>query len=148
MSAVDEWYPWLKVVHILAAIAWMAGLFYLPRLMVYHAAASVGSDVSEQFKVMERRLLKAIMRPALVATWAFGVWMAGLAGWLSDGSWWLWLKSVLVLGLTGIHGALEWHCREFAADSRGRSHVYFRVLNEIPTLLLIGIVILVVIKPF
>lgn len=138
---------WLKVVHLLAVFSWMAGLFYLPRLMVYHADAAVGSAVSEQFKVMERRLLAAIMRPAMVASWVFGWGLAWQAGWLAGGSWWLWVKVALVVAMTAVHGRCEKHVREFSCDLRLHSNRYYRVLNEVPTVLLILIVIVVVLKP-
>jgi len=144
---VSDGYLWLKVVHLLAVFSWMAGLFYLPRLMVYHADAAVGSPVSEQFKIMERRLLKAIMRPAIVVTWVFGLWLGFAGEWFAPGVYWLWLKLLAGLVLSGIHGLLERHAGLFARDERVKSGVYFRVLNEVPTLLLIVIVILVVFKP-
>lgn len=139
---------WLKVLHILGAFAWMAGLFYLPRLMVYHAQSSVGSAVSEQFKVMESRLLAAIMRPAMAATWVFGLWLGIAGGWFSSGQWWLWLKLALAVALSIVHGLLERHAAEFRVDLRMRGSRYFRLLNEAPTVLLVAIVIFVVLKPF
>lgn len=144
---MSDGYSWLKVIHLLAVFSWMAGLFYLPRLMVYHADAAVGSAVSEQFKIMERRLLKAIMRPAMLVSWIFGLWLGIAGGWFDAGIYWLWMKLVAVLGLSGVHGLLERHVALFARDVRVKSGVYFRVLNEVPTLLLIAIVILVVFKP-
>lgn len=144
---MSDGYSWLKVIHLLAVFSWMAGLFYLPRLMVYHADAAVGSAVSEQFKIMERRLLKAIMRPAMLVSWIFGLWLGIAGGWFDAGIYWLWMKLVAVLGLSGVHGLLERHVALFARDARVKSGVYFRVLNEVPTLLLIAIVILVVFKP-
>lgn len=143
-----DWYVWLKAGHILAVIAWMAGLFYLPRLMVYHSGSRVGSETSELFKVMERRLLKAIMRPAAAVTWILGLWTATAGGWFSSGDWWLWAKLLLVIALTGVHAVLERHSADFSHDRRNRTERYFRVLNEVPTVLLLGIVILVVVKPF
>ena len=145
---MTDGYGWLKVVHLLAVFSWMAGLFYLPRLMVYHADAAVGSPVSEQFKIMERRLLRAIMRPAMVVTWIFGVWLGIAGGWFEAGMYWLWLKVTAVIGLSGVHGVLERHVGLFARDQRVKSGVYYRVLNEVPTLLLIVVVTLVVLKPF
>lgn len=139
---------WLKTVHILGAIAWMAGLFYLPRLMVYHARWKAGSEVSEQFKVMERRLLVAIMRPAMAVTWMFGLWLGVSAGWLEGGQWWLWLKMALAAGLLAVHVLLEKHSADFGKDLRTHGSGYYRVLNEVPTVLLVGIVILAVLKPF
>jgi protoporphyrinogen IX oxidase len=143
-----DWVAWIKAGHVLAVIAWMAGLFYLPRLFVYHADSEVGSEVSELFKVMERRLLMGIMRPAGVVALAFGIW-AGLTGaWFESGEYWLPLKLILAAGLVVYHFRLEAFVWSFAADVRTQSSRYFRVLNEVPSVLLIGIVILVVVKPF
>ena len=139
-------YEWLKAFHIIALIAWMAGMFYLPRLFVYHAAADVGSIQSETFKVMERRLLRAIMTPAMIATWLFGLWLAYKGGWFKAP--WLHAKLLLVILLSGVHGMLSRHVKDFAADKRRKSAKFFRIINEIPTVLMILIVLLVVLKPF
>ena len=139
-------YLWLKALHVIAIIAWMAGLLYLPRLFVYHCAAAPGSVQSETFKVMERRLLKAIMTPAMIAAWVLGLALVWQGGWWSVG--WLWAKLALVLGLSGAHGWLARQVKIFAADGNTRPARDFRILNEVPTLLMIGIVILVVVKPF
>ena len=139
-------YLWLKSLHLIALIAWMAGLLYLPRLFVYHAEASAGSTQSETFKVMERRLLKAIMTPAMIATWIFGLWLAWDGDWFGAG--WLHAKLVLVFALSGLHGFLAVTVRRFAADQNQRAPRFYRILNEVPTLGLIGIVFLVVLKPF
>jgi putative membrane protein len=139
-------YAWLKVLHILALIAWMAGMLYLPRLFVYHAEAEAGSVQSETFKVMERRLLKAIMNPAMIVTWIFGLWLAIQGGWFASG--WLHAKLALVIAMSGLHGYLAATTRRFAADRNTKSARFYRVLNEVPTLVMIGIVILVVVKPF
>ena len=139
-------YLWLKALHVIAVIAWMAGLLYLPRLFVYHCAAQAGSVQSETFKVMERRLLKAIMNPAMAAVWLLGVVLAWQGGWLTSG--WLLAKLALVLGLSALHRILARQVKIFAADKNTRPARYFRILNEVPTLLMIGIVILVVVKPF
>ena len=139
-------YAWLKVLHIVALIAWMAGMLYLPRLFVYHAQAEAGSVQSETFKVMERRLLKAIMNPAMIATWIFGLWLAVQGGWFAAG--WLHAKLGLVMAMSGLHGYLAATTRRFAADRNTKSARFYRVLNEVPTLVMIGIVILVVVKPF
>jgi protoporphyrinogen IX oxidase len=140
-------YLWLKALHIIAVMSWMAGLLYLPRLMIYHCDAEEGSDKSETFKVMERRLLKAIMTPAMIVSWLLGLILIfgyiGLAGNI-----WLHLKLVLVLAMTAAHGFQARWVRDFAADSNQRSHRFYRVANEVPTLLMIGIVILAVVKPF
>ncbi|MCX7629252.1 MAG: protoporphyrinogen oxidase HemJ [Geminicoccaceae bacterium] len=137
---------WLKALHIVAFAAWMAGMWYLPRLMVYHADTSTGSPVSETFKVMERRLLKAITTPAMLVTVAAGAWLATTQAQWRDG--WLHAKLALVLAMLATHGLLARHVREFAADRRDRSARYFRILNEVPTVLFIGIVVLAVLKPF
>ena len=139
-------YQWLLAFHIIAVIAWMAGMLYLPRLFVYHCEADPGSRQSETFKVMERRLLKAIINPAMILTWVLGLWLAWQGGGVA--AHWLHLKLALVLGMTGVHGILSKYVREFAADRRRKSAKFFRILNEVPTVLLIVIVILVVVKPF
>jgi putative membrane protein len=139
-------YAWLKVLHILALIAWMAGMLYLPRLFVYHAEAEAGSVQSETFKVMERRLLKAIMNPAMIVTWIFGLWLAIQGGWFASS--WLHAKLALVIAMSGLHGYLAATTRRFAADRNTKSARFYRVLNEVPTLVMIGIIILVVVKPF
>jgi putative membrane protein len=139
-------YAWLKVLHIVSLIAWMAGMLYLPRLFVYHAEAEAGSAQSETFKVMERRLLKAIMNPAMISTWVFGVWLAIEGGWFSAG--WLHAKLALVIAMSGLHGYLAATTKRFAVDRNTKSARFYRVLNEVPTLIMIGIVILVVVKPF
>ena len=126
----------------------MAGLLYLPRLFVYHAMAPVGSDRSATFKVMERRLLSAIMNPAMLATWFFGLVLAVTPGVVDGRAGWLWTKLVLVAGLTLFHGLLARWQTAFAADHNTHSTRFFRVVNELPTLGLIGIVLLVVVKPF
>lgn len=139
-------YNWLKAAHIIAVISWMAGMLYLPRLFVYHTAAAVGSDQSETFKVMERRLLTAIINPAMIATWVLGLWLAWDGGWFQSP--WLHAKIALVLILSGIHGMFSRWVRDFAADRNTHSQRFYRFLNEAPTLLMIVIVILVVVKPF
>ena len=139
-------YSWIKALHILAVISWMAGMLYLPRLMVYHAMAAAGSAQSETFKVMERRLLKAIINPAMAVTWLAGLWLAWSGGWFAAG--WFHAKLALVLVLSGVHGMLSRWVRDFAADRNTRSAKFYRIANEVPTLLMAGIVILVVVKPF
>jgi protoporphyrinogen IX oxidase len=139
-------YLWLKAFHVIAMVAWMAGMLYLPRLFVYHCDAPAGSAQSETFKVMERRLLKAIMNPAMIATLALGLTLAHLGGWWRSG--WLHGKLLLVVLLAGAHGYLARHVKRFAADANVKSQRHWRVVNEVPTLLTIGIVILAVVKPF
>ena len=140
-------YPYVKSLHIISIIAWMAGLLYLPRLFVYHADAAAGSPQSETFKVMERRLLRGIMNPAMIATWVLGLAMVALdPSLMRDG--WLHAKLTLVVVLTLIHMALARWRRAFAEDRNVRGATFYRVINEVPTVLMIAIVILVVVKPF
>jgi putative membrane protein len=139
-------YDWVKALHIISVIAWMAGMLYLPRLFVYHCAAEIGSVQSETFKTMERRLLKAIINPAMIATWVFGLWLVWLGGWAF--ATWFQAKFVLVMVLSGVHGMLSRYVRDFAADHNRHSEKFYRIINEVPTLLMIAIVLLVVIKPF
>ncbi len=141
-------YLWLKALHIIAVIAWMAGLLYLPRLYVYHSDAEPGSARSEMLKVMERRLLRAIMTPAMIAAFVFGVWLALLPGVIDWSSGWIHAKLVLVLVLAVAHGLMAKWRRDFAADRNRRSRTFYRVANEVPTVLMIGIVVLAVVKPF
>ena len=139
---------YVKAFHIIAIIAWMAGLLYLPRLFVYHAASKVGSEQSETFKVMERRLLRLITTPAMLASWLFGLILvfSGVIDWSRDG--WFHAKLVLVVLLSAYHGCLAMWTKDFAVDRNTRSPRFYRIANEIPTLLMIGIVILVVVRPF
>jgi putative membrane protein len=143
---MELWYPWIKAFHLIAVMAWMAGMLYLPRLFVYHCTAEPGSKESETFKVMERRLLRAIINPAMIAAWVLGLWLA----WSSD-AWsagWFRAKLVLVLALTALHGLLARWRKDFAADRNRHSAKFYRLVNELPTLLMIGIVILAIVKPF
>ena len=144
-------YEWIKAFHIIAVIAWMAGMLYLPRLFVYHCAAEKDSVQSETFKVMERRLLRGIINPAMIAAIALGLWLAWLGpdsryGWFASG--WLWAKIALVLGLSAVHGLFARWVKAFAADSNRHSQRFYKFINEVPTVLMIAIVILVVLKPF
>lgn len=141
-----DWYAWIKAFHVIAVIAWMAGMLYLPRLFVYHCEAPPGSAQSETFKVMERRLLKAIINPAMIATWILGLTLAFQGEWWRAG--WLHGKLALVLLLSGVHGMLARNVKDFAADRNARPARYYRLLNEAPTVLMVGIVILVIVKPF
>ena len=139
-------YLWIKAAHIFAVIAWMAGMLYLPRLFVYHCEAESGSKQSETFKVMERRLLTVIINPSMVATWVLGLWLAWDSGAFAAG--WLHAKLVLVLAMSGLHGMCSRWVRDFAADRNRHSQKFYRIVNEVPAVLLLGIVILVVVKPF
>lgn len=143
---MNSLYLWLKVVHLFAVIAWMAGIFYLPRLFVYHADSAAGSEKSETFKVMERRLLRGIMLPAMIGTWLAGIALVAVTGaWREP---WLWAKVLLVLGLSGLHGWLSALRRDFAEDRNRYPSRTYRIVNEVPTLILIGILILVFVRPF
>ena len=139
-------YVWIKALHVIAVISWMAGMLYLPRLFVYHCEAEAGSRQSETFKVMERRLLRAIMNPAMIAAWLLGLWLVYAGGWHAFH--WLQAKVVLVLLLSAIHGFLARWVGQFAADRNQHSQKFYRIINEIPAALMIGIVILAVVKPF
>jgi protoporphyrinogen IX oxidase len=140
-------YVWLKSFHLIAVMSWMAGLLYLPRLMIYHCATEKGSQTSETFKVMERRLLRYIMTPAMLVSWVLGLILAfGYVGFLNN--YWLMAKFVCVIVLSAAHGSMAKWVREFAEDRNMRSQKFYRVANEIPTLLMIAIVILAVVKPF
>jgi protoporphyrinogen IX oxidase len=139
-------YPWLKAAHVFAVIAWMAGMLYLPRLFVYHCEAAPGSKQSETFKLMERRLLRVIVNPSMVATWVLGLWLAWESGAFTAG--WLHAKVILVLAMSALHGMLSRWTRDFAADRNRHSQKFYRIVNEVPAVLLIGIVILAVVKPF
>lgn len=138
-------YLWLKAFHLIAVISWMAGMLYLPRLMAYHADAEPGSRQSETFKVMEQRLLRFIMLPALILTWVLGITLAVQGGWFESG--WLHAKLALVIALTILHGFLKRQVRVFAQDANTRPARFYKMVNEVPTLLMIAIVILVVVKP-
>jgi putative membrane protein len=142
----DTMYEWIKALHIIAVIAWMAGMLYLPRLFVYHCEAEAGSKQSETFKVMERRLLKAIINPAMIVTWLAGLYLAWAGRWFSAG--WLHGKFFLVLALSGVHVFFSRYVKDFAADRNRRPQKFYRFINEVPTVLMVGIIILVVVKPF
>lgn len=146
---IAELYPWIKALHVISVIAWMAGMLYLPRLFVYHCDAEPGSVQSETFKVMERRLLKAIINPAMIATWILGLTLAftpGIIDWSAD--FWMHAKLLLVLGMSAVHGMFARHVKAFAADNNLKPAMFFRILNEVPTTIMIAIVILVIVRPF
>jgi len=148
MNALIPFYLWIKVLHIVSVVAWMAGLFYLPRLFVYHVGTKSGSEASELFKIMERRLLRGIMLPAMIASWVFGILLALTPGVVDWQEGWFHAKLALVLVVTFFQYLLGRWRLEFAADRHPHSERFFRIVNEAPTLLLILIVILVVVKPF
>jgi protoporphyrinogen IX oxidase len=139
-------YEWIKALHVIAVISWMAGMLYLPRLFVYHCEAEIGSKQSETFKVMERRLLRVIINPAMIVTWLAGLYLAWRGHWLSSG--WLHGKLALVIILTAVHGFFSHTVKDFGSDRNLRSQKFYRIINEVPTVLMIFIVILVVVKPF
>jgi protoporphyrinogen IX oxidase len=142
-------YLWLKAFHIIAVIAWMAGMLYLPRLFVYHCEAEPGSQQSETFKLMEWRLLKLIINPAMAATWVLGlalIWQLGWDAFVQAG--WLHAKLAFVIAMSAVHGFFVRWVKDFAADRNTRSQKFYRLANEIPTVLLVIIVVLVVVKPF
>ena len=145
VTALGAFDLWIKVLHIVAVISWMAGMLYLPRLFVYHAQAEPKSPMSEQFKIMERRLLKGILTPAMIVVWASGLTLAWRMGFLTAP--WLHVKFALVLVLTGLHGYFAGRVRAFAEDRETHAAIFFRVLNEVPTVIMIAIVALVVIQP-
>ena len=139
-------YEWIKALHVIAVISWMAGMLYMPRLFVYHCDAEVGSRQSETFKVMEGRLLRVIINPAMIATWVLGLWLAHEGGFFKAG--WFHAKFALVIAMSAIHGFNVRWVRAFAEDRNVHSQRFYRAMNEVPTLLMIAIVILVIVKPF
>ncbi len=140
--------PWIKALHVISVIAWMAGMLYLPRLFVYHADKAPGSEASEMLKVMERRLLRAIVNPAMIATFVFGGLLLATPGAIDWSAWWIHLKLVLVVIMFALHGAFARWRRDFEADRNRRPARFYRIANEVPTVLMIAIVILVVVRPF
>lgn len=151
VAALVAWLPagaylWMKALHVIAIIAWMAGLLYLPRLFVYHVEAAVGSVQSDTFKVMERRLLKAIMTPAMLVATLTGFWLAIAVHGFQGG--WLHVKLVFIIVLFAVHGHLAASVRRFAGDVNTRSSRYWRMMNEVPTVAMIVIVVLVIVQPF
>ncbi|MDZ4791980.1 MAG: protoporphyrinogen oxidase HemJ [Hyphomicrobiales bacterium] len=142
-------YLWIKAFHVIAVTAWMAGMFYLPRLYVYHAEAAAGSPQSETFKVMERRLLRIIINPAMIATWVLGLYLVfGPDGLGLSGNGWLHIKIALVVAMTVFHIMLSKWRKEFERDENRRSPKFYRLANEVPPVLMVFIVILVIVKPF
>lgn len=137
---------WIKALHVIAVISWMAAMLYLPRLLVYHCEAETGSKQSETFKVMEQRLFRFIATPAMIVTWLTGLWLAWDAGLFRAG--WLHGKLALVLALSALHGINAKWVKDFAHDRNARSARFYRIANEVPTLLMIVIVVLVIVKPF
>jgi protoporphyrinogen IX oxidase len=142
----DEFFLYVKAFHVVAVMSWMAGLLYLPRLFIYHTDAPIGSEQSETFKMMERRLLKVIMNPAMMVSWVLGLYLAWDIYGFQGG--WLHMKIAMVVGLTLVHVLFSRAVRDFAADRSRRPASYWRIWNEVPTVLMIVIVILVIVKPF
>jgi putative membrane protein len=138
-------YEWIKAFHVIAVISWMAGMLYLPRLFIYHCDAEIGSKQSETFKVMERRLFKAIINPAMMVAWGLGLYMMWEHQWYQAG--WFQGKLVLVILMSAIHGYFARRVRDFAADRNAVSQKFYRIINEVVTALMVGIVILVIVKP-
>ena len=145
---MGAYYEWFKALNVISVIAWMAGMLYLPRLYVYHADAVPGSDKSETFKIMERRLLKAITTPAMVASFIFGGLMLATPGAIDWSMGWVWAKIALIVAMTAMHGFLGKWRKDFEADRNTRPGKFYRMMNEVPTLLMIFVVILVIVKPF
>ena len=143
---MEPHYLWIKALHIIAVIAWMAGMLYLPRLFIYHCDAEKGSKQSETFKVMEGRLLRVIINPAMIIAWATGLWLAWQSGFWKAG--WFHGKLLLVLALSAAHGYLSAATRAFAEDRNLKDQRHWRIVNEVPTVLMIAIVVLVIVKPF
>jgi putative membrane protein len=143
---MSQLYLWVKAFHIIAVIMWMAGMLYLPRLFVYHCETQAGSAESERFKVMEKKLLRVIVNPAMIATWLFGLTLVYLTR--ADQQHWFQLKFVLVLAMSALHGFYAASVKRFAADANTRPQRFWRMINEVPALLIVVIVILAVVKPF
>ena len=147
-ETLTAWLPWTRAFHVIAVIAWMAGMLYLPRLYVYHCGAAPGSEASEMLKIMERRLLRAIINPAMVTTFIFGGLLLATPGTVDWTQAWIYLKLACVIVMTGVHGTLALWRKDFAADRNRHSAAFYRVFNELPTVLMIAIVILVIVRPF
>ena len=150
---IEDWlasaYPWVKSLHIMAVISWMAGIFYLPRLFVYHAEeAEPGDQLSETLKVMERKLMRVIMNPAMITTWVFGLLMVFTPGIIDWSEIWPWIKAALVIAMTWFHHSLVQWMKDFAADRNERPGRFYRIANEVPTIAMIGIVLMVIVRPF
>jgi protoporphyrinogen IX oxidase len=142
----DDAYLWVKAIHVVAVISWMAGMLYLPRLFIYHCESEPSSKQSETFKIMEQRLLRIIINPAMIITWVLGLWLAWKGGWLTAP--WFHAKLACVIALSAAHGYFSAAVRRFAADENTKTARHWRIMNEVPTVLMIAIVILVIVKPF
>ena len=147
-AVLGHLYPWIKSLHVMSVIAWMAGMFYLPRLYIYHCETRPGSTDSERFKVMERRLLKQIINPAMISAWICGLLLISTPGVVDWSSGWWWLKFISVLLMSGFHGALSKWRRLFLEDRNTRAQRFYRIANEVPTVLMMIIVVMVIVRPF
>ena len=147
-AVLTDWYLWIKALHLISVIAWMAGLLYLPRLFVYHCAAEPGSPQSETFKIMERRLLRAIMNPAMILAFIFGGLMLATPGLIDWASGWIWVKLAAIAVLTVIHHIFGRWRKDFESDANTRTTRTYRLANEVPTLLMVIIVVMVIVRPF
>jgi putative membrane protein len=147
IAALSDFYPWIKSFHVISLIAWMAGIFYLPRLFVYHCGVPRGSEQSERFKVMEYRLMKQIMTPAMIATWLFGILLVLTPGVIDWTAGWWHVKLTCVILMSGFHGAASRWRKDFMNDANRKSEKFFRIANEVPTVLMVVIVIMVIVKP-
>ncbi len=145
---LSEWFVWIKALHVISVMTWMAGMLYLPRLYVYHCAVAPGSEQSETFKIMERRLLRAIINPAMGAAWIFGLAMIFTPGVIDWSEGWIYVKLASVVAMSGLHGGLSRWRKDFARDENRHSATFFRTMNEVPTVLLVIIVIMVIVRPF
>lgn len=148
IPALALFYLWIKAFHVISVIAWMSGMFYLPRLFVYHCEVRPGSAASERFKVMERRLLRGIVNPAMIAAWSFGILLVLTPGVIDWSAGWWHVKLASVILMSGLHGAFSGWRRDFLHDRNRRSARFYRIANELPTVLMILIVIMVIVRPF
>lgn len=147
LDFLSEYYAWIGAIHIIAVISWMAGLLYLPRLFVYHTKATPGDAQDQLFQLMEKRLLRVIMNPAMIVTWIFGLLLVSLSGLADEAPTWLHVKLLAVVALTALHMVMARWRRQFAQGKNTRSEKFYRIANEVPTLLMILIVVMVVVKP-
>ena len=148
MNFLLPFYPWIKSFHVIAMVAWMAGMFYFPRLLVYHCETKPGSSDSERFKVMEHRLMRQIINPAMMATFLFGILLVLTPGVVDWSDHWWHVKLAAVLLMVGFHGAMSRWRRDFLNDRNTKPQRFYRIANEVPTVLLTIIVIMVIVKPF
>ena len=148
MGFLADWYLWIKALHAISVIAWMAGMLYLPRLFVYHAETPAGAPQDETFKVMERRLLRAIMNPAMIAAWIFGLSLLATPGIVDWSAGWIYVKLVCIAAMTVLHHMFGLWRKDFEADRNRRPARFYRIWNEVPAVLMVIIVIMVIVKPF